>query len=746
MKKAACTFLATTILLSTGCKKEADPAPISRVKRVVRLTPMENKFIELDDGARYGMGENLYNRLVTKLQASQNFVVVVNENWKPKTANLARLTADPAEEIPFDPSDRLHFEFAPVAAADFNASVEQLTFSHGSKANRRFAGFTTEFKTPFNDGSFNIKNEYPPRSLDFVNGWFGNTLDPTGEKAETNSIAGVTAGEEGEFNLVVANVIYRRDSYFATAKVNTKLQLLAENEYKERLLDASGTGFLFALGATYQNITAEFGIARKTALKDTFDRTVDKMAAEIQNQLFKIPFRSKIEKVGSEGIILNAGRREGIQIGDVFLHNAGGKITSLKVVEVFLIGSRVEMLSGDFRSGDAVVMQEATPAAVSKVATKSSGVRSLASSSSSSISVPDNRAVQGNPVAQKETFGIVIDPPEFSDPDGNIKDALSAKKYLGFYLLWRWSQYDQEPKSDAASARGDIFAAAKARWDLQNIHVEDAWKRGLSGNGVKVAILDSGVDYNHKNLALSISRSNPGFDFMSYENRPFDDNSHGTAIAGLIGAQAVEKNQVGIAPGATILSYKVFDPFSNTTSAALYGAFEKAIADGAKIIVCAWNTKKESDALKKAVQLAEAKGVLVITAAGDRGEDIRTEANFPARYNQSNNVISVGSSDQAGNLGQITGRYSNYGAGAVDILAPGISLSVLSPRNEYIVRSGSDLAAAEVAGVAALVWERNPSANAAQVKDQILRHSQRKPALENLVTEGRLLDAGLATE
>lgn len=741
MKKAAYLLLTSTFLFSAGCKKDDIPAnPVSKAKRVIRVTPWENKFIELDDGARYGMGENLYNRLITKLEATKKFVVVVNEPWKPKSLN--QMSASAEDPPPFDPSDRLHFEFAPVAAGDFNASVDQLTFTHGSKANKRFAGFSTEFKTPFNDGSFEIKNEFPPRSVNFVNGWFGNHFDPTGDKPETNSIAGVTAGEEGEFNLVVADVIYRRDSFLASAKVNTKLQLLAENEYKERMLDASGTGFLFALGATYQNLFLEFGIARKTAFKDTFDRTVEKMVQEIQDQLFQIPFRTKIEKISeTEGIIINAGRREGIKVGDTFLHNANGKISKINIVEVFLVGSRAEKMSGDFRPGDAIVLSETS--VINKAWDNAN--KNVGALATTNNNIPDNRVPAIEPIAKFEKLGIVIGPPEFSDPDGTIGDALKAKKYLGWYLLWRWTQYDQDIKPTSV-ARGDIYAAAKASWNLQNIHVEDAWKKDLSGAGQKIAVIDSGVDYNHRNLARAIPRDNAGFDFMSYDNRPFDDNSHGTAIAGLIGAQAVEKNQVGVAPGATILSYKIFDPAGNTTSAALYGAFARAIKDGAKIIVCAWDTQKETEALAKAIELAESNGILVIAAAGDRGEDLRSIAHFPAHYNQKANLISVGSLDQAGNLGQITGRFSNFGPGAVDILAPGIDLEVLSPRNEYIRRSGTDLAAAEVAGVAALVWEKNPGANAARIKEIILNGAQRVPALAPFVSDGRILDAARATE
>lgn len=722
MKKPLALYLGALLI--------SNAAFAGTAKRVIRLAPVTDKYIELDDGARYGMGENLYNRLVTELQTSGKFEVVVAEPWKPKSSADPRVALSTNAEPGLDPSDRLHFEFAPVPAADFSASVEQLTFTHGSRGIKRYAGYGTDFKTPFNDGSFDAKNEFPARSLELVSSWFGTSFDPIGNAA-TNTIAGVETGNEGEFNLIVASAYYRRDSYLATAKVSTALRLAAEQVDRPALIDTTGTGFLFAMGGSYREITLGFGIAKRDALKQTFDQSVQKMAENIETELFAIPFRTKIERNGSEGIILNAGRREGIKVGDLFQHKANGVVSTLKVVEAFLIGSHVEVVSGgkDFQIGDIVTLNEPSIMA-------------------SAGDLPDNRevATPGDPPPATHSH-ITIDPPEFHDPDGNVSKGLNAKGLLLPYLLWRWSQYDQEiDQKMELKPQGDLFAAAQTRWNLGAIHVADAWKRGLRGKGVKVAVIDSGVDYNHKNLAQVLARDYAGFDFMSHDEKPFDDNSHGTAIAGLIGAQAVEKNQVGIAPGAQILAYKAFDPYGGTTSAALYGAFDRAIKDGAKIIVCGWDTRHESQALTQAVALAEAKGVLVVSAAGDQGEDISGRAHYPAQYSRSrNNVIAVAATDKTGALTTVRSRYSNYGKDVVDIAAPGGELEVLSPRSEYLTRTGSDLAAAHVAGVAALVWEQHPDYSAEQVKAAVLRGAAINQALSALVGGGRVLDAEGAT-
>jgi len=737
-------LLVLPALLLNACDEPVATTP-APAKRVVRLNPITTKWIELDDGSRYGMGENLYQKLAARLEQSGKFVVMLSEMEGARSMRTMAVAA-PAKTIAAEPSDRLRFDFAALPAAEFKADVEELTFSHGTRGLHRFAGFSAGFTSPYNNGLFTNQNEFSPRSLDMVSGWFGTSFDAIGQDPNS-SITGIDFGAEGEFNAIVAGANYRRDLYDASAKVRTSLYLLAEETDHPGLIQTSGTGFLFALGASYQTINGEFGVVRRTALKDTFDRSIDGLAAEIESELFALPFRTRIERNGAEGVILNAGRREGVKVGDIFLHRAAGKTAKLTVKEVFSIGSLVESETSDIRIGDVVTLDETKPAAPVASAKGSAKLSLAAVSAGDDNALPDNRDAPVLKPVETKISKIVIEAPEIHDPDGNLTKGFSAKGLLAPLYGLRYLQYDQaiDAKFKAVS-RGDTVAAAKTRWNLSSIGVPAAFGAGLSGKGITVAVIDSGVDYNHKNLGGAVPRDYAGYDFMSADARPFDDNSHGTAVAGIVAAQNAEKSQVGVAPGVRLLSYKVFDPYGQTTSAALYGAFDRAIRDGAKIILCAWDTRKESAALRDAILLAEEKGVLVITAAGDKGVDIRETAHFPARYNDHPNVITVTALDQAGKLGTVSGRYSNFGTGAVDIAAPGIALEVLSPRGEYLTRSGTDLAAAHVAGAAALLWQKHGSLNAAAVKDQLLRSARRAPSLLNQVSEGRVLDIAAAIQ
>lgn len=769
-----------------GCDdKNAGDKP--RVKRVVKIQPMEFRFIELEDGARYGMGENLYNRLVTRLQNSKEFIVIVDEDLGTSEVPEGALglfskkaTSDPE----YDPSDRLRFNFAPLPAASFSAELQGLTFSHGSKAIRNFSGFTRTYRNPWNSGDFESLNEFPPRSLDFQTSWFDNTFEPLGSE-ETGTIAGIDAGQEGEFNLIIASVYYKRDKFRASASLDTRLELFAENDVRAREIEASGKGFLFALGVTYQQLTVEFGIVKKDALKKTFDQAVDLMVEEITNTLRAIPFRTKIEEIGSEGIIISAGRREGLRVGDIFKHKTGNSVSTLRVSETFYIGSIVEVVNGssNLQPSDVVVFDKgasdnaANQAMLAELPSwkrwyVNRKYKDRIQEEMSSESLPDNRratqqfladtlpngargllgpvtanSIEGRSIIAEEKTRISFDPPEFSFAGGDAKKALNLKDSLLLpYHLYRWSLYDQEvDKEITFEPRQNILQKARLQKNMQMIHLASAWQNhfpaGGMGLGAKVAIIDTGIDYNHRNLAAAFDRNYVGFDYFGYDARPFDDNSHGTAIAGIIAAQGVRTESVGIAPDAQLLAYRVFNPYGETRSAQIYGAVEKAIFDGAQVIVLPWSTRKYSLAIEAAINFAGQANVLVVTAAGDRGEDLNEEAFYPAHYGTESHVITVANLNDAGNLSQTQGRFSNFGLGTVDIAAPGENISTLAPRNEYYARTGSDIAAAHVAGVAALLLTKNPNRSAADLKQAILNGATSVDKLRPFVGEGRVLNA-----
>ena len=767
-QKSSKKILLLLPLIWTGmiaCEVEEKSAPT--VKRTIKVKPINTVFIELGDRTRYGMGENLYNRLVTKLSNSEKYILIVEEegveskNFAIGVRGLSDFLKIKKEEKIEDPSDRLHFRFPPLPMAAFQATMEGLTYKHGSKGTTQFSGFNRSYNTPWNSGEFSSINEFPLRSLEFQRSWFGTSFNPIGSQSN-NTITGVDFGNQGEFNLILLSVRYKRERFLASAQLKTKLQLLEERTETIQDIEAHGSGYMFGLGASFASLEIDFSIAKKTALQETFDQAIELMAQSIENEINSLPIRSRVEFNNKEGIIIHAGRREGTRVGDIFIHKSNERVTRLQVSEVFYTGSIVKVISGStpISPGDIIVLDAGSSQnakALSLMSEMSFSKRSAAKrmytmkKPMSKNLAPDNSVqymhsftLNSQIQAKREAKKIYFDPPEFSLPNDDAQRAIDFKGNSPAFLANRWKQYDQDVKvGESISPPISIFHKAREQKSLQQISLADAWQDYFSQTrkGATVAIIDSGVDYNHDNLYHAFDRQYVGWDFYSYDPRPFDDNSHGTSIAGVIAARGIKEEPVGVAPNTRILSYRVFNPYGETSSAAIYGAFKKAIQDGAKIIVAAWSTQRSTKSIQAAIQLAKDNDVLVVTAAGDRGINLDVGISLPASYGTWDNVITVAALNQEGNLLQEPKVASNYGRRIVSIAAPGFTSSALAPRSEYLERKGTGIAAAHVAGVASLLLALYPEAHASDLKTAILRGAVHDTQLATRISRGRKLQA-----
>jgi subtilisin family serine protease len=243
---------------------------------------------------------------------------------------------------------------------------------------------------------------------------------------------------------------------------------------------------------------------------------------------------------------------------------------------------------------------------------------------------------------------------------------------------------------------------------------------------IKVAVIDSGVDYNHPDLAANYVG---GADFVFNDGDPMDDHGHGTHVAGTIaaamnnltGAPADEEGVAGVAPNARILAYKVCSSDGSCSDFAIQQAIAQAITDGAIVINLSLGETGFSQSLNDAVQGAWNAGLLIVAGAGNNGT---TELFYPAALN---NVISVAAFDED----HRRASFSNYGTW-VDISAPGNVIMSTYPLAAcggstvpgdigcYNWNSGTSMATPHVAGAAALVWSRNDVTTNGQVMNILL--------------------------
>jgi|GEM_PF-1408176 len=299
-------------------------------------------------------------------------------------------------------------------------------------------------------------------------------------------------------------------------------------------------------------------------------------------------------------------------------------------------------------------------------------------------------------------------------------------------------------------------------WGMAMIDAPEAWSLSTGSSNVVVAVIDTGVDYNHVDLAANLW-VNPGeiadneidndrngfvddlfgYNFLGNNGNSMDDNGHGTHVAGTIAAAA--NNSLGVAGvnwSSSIMSLKFLDGngvgyLSDAVRAINYVTLMRTQYDvNVRVINCSWGGGGYSPSMHHAIEAGNQAGILFIAAAGNSGSNNDAAPQYPANYTNSN-VISVAAVAQNGQLAS----FSSYGATTVDLAAPGVSIYSTIPGNRYAAFSGTSMAAPHVAGVAALAFAYAPDASAAQVRDAILDGAEYSSALAGKTVTGGILNA-----
>ena len=252
------------------------------------------------------------------------------------------------------------------------------------------------------------------------------------------------------------------------------------------------------------------------------------------------------------------------------------------------------------------------------------------------------------------------------------------------------------------------------QWHLTTINVLEMWQ-STQGKGIVVALLDSGVDPNHPDLLGNVL-FDQGYDFGDQDSLAYDENGHGTAMAGLMVAHCYNQEGVcGIAPNAKIIPYKINQQGSGRFFASdLASAILAAAESSATILSLSLVLDEASPVVQDALLYAKKQGKIVVAAVGNRG---RQQVDYPANLPF---VIGVGAVDQAGKRLPS----SNYGEGLL-ISAPGKNLlSTLIGGGYADWFDGSSAAAALVSGVLALIVAQQPTATIAEWIVTLLAASQ----------------------
>ncbi|MFH1536375.1 MAG: S8 family serine peptidase [Patescibacteria group bacterium] len=301
-------------------------------------------------------------------------------------------------------------------------------------------------------------------------------------------------------------------------------------------------------------------------------------------------------------------------------------------------------------------------------------------------------------------------------------------------------------------------------WGINNdegVKASAAWNKGYTGDGIKVGILDTGINYNHTDLDANmyafpgdscivngspVSCPNYGYDFVgSNDNDPQDDHWHGTHVAGIVGAENNNQDVVGVAPDVELVAIKVLNAGGSGTTVDIIEGINFARENDLDVINFSLGGYSWDQSLQTAITNSYNDGIVIVCAAGNESENMML---YPAGFEETISVGSINQTDSVVNPDEDMGTRLSYfsNIGNVDVVAPGGLIYSTYRTGSYVGASGTSMAAPHVSGLAALILEKNSNLTPLQVK-QILESTA-----VDLGVDGRdqffgsgLIDANSAT-
>jgi thermitase len=262
--------------------------------------------------------------------------------------------------------------------------------------------------------------------------------------------------------------------------------------------------------------------------------------------------------------------------------------------------------------------------------------------------------------------------------------------------------------------------ALREQYALAKVNADAAWKRaGNKGSkNVLLAVIDTGVDYRHKNLAPNTT--NNGYDFRDNDADPMDQTSaqnpgHGTHCAGIIGATGlVDGGIVGLSPEVSMMPLRFLGADGSGSLEGGIKAIDYAIEKGVQVISASWGASvplSTAKPLVEAIERAEKAGIIFVTAAANDGKNNDKTDVYPANAGTPN-MITVAAS----NSSDAKPSWSNYGKAKVHVAAPGDAIMSTVPGDKYSNMSGTSMATPLVAGLVAFLKAQDASLTGAEIR------------------------------
>ena len=274
---------------------------------------------------------------------------------------------------------------------------------------------------------------------------------------------------------------------------------------------------------------------------------------------------------------------------------------------------------------------------------------------------------------------------------------------------------------------GDVDAnSERINWAHQLLRVPSIWRKA-AGKGVKVAVLDTGVDHDHPDLKDAI------VDVADFTGDGVEDLSgHGTHCAGIIGSRLNGFGFVGVAPLCDLAVGKVLGNSGSGSYGWIADGIDWAVDIDADIISMSLGGPASDERLFKSIHSALAKGKIIVCAAGNEGSTFSNTVGYPGRYG---GVITIASHDHNGNRSGFSSR-----GGEIDFMAPGSEIFSTYKQGRYATLSGTSMATPFVAGICALVMSAKPGKikNCEDMRNELMKMAAHPGAFDPIAGYGPL--------
>ncbi|MEF2968996.1 S8 family peptidase [Paenibacillus sp. M1] len=244
-------------------------------------------------------------------------------------------------------------------------------------------------------------------------------------------------------------------------------------------------------------------------------------------------------------------------------------------------------------------------------------------------------------------------------------------------------------------------------WGVRRIGAPEAWSVS-TGNQIRIGVIDTGADFSHPDLRNSLAR---GVNLLNQMTPPYDDNGHGTHIAGTIAASGGSKGMMGVAPRSLIYPVKAFDHNGSAYVSDIILGIDWCVQNRMHIINMSFGMKNKSQALLNTIRRAYNAGIVVVASSGNDKKS--RNADYPARYPY---TISVGATGRDGKIAS----FSNYGP-RIDIYAPGEKVKSSWLGGGYREMNGTSMATSHVSGSIALLLAYRPGLSPGEIKRRLRR-------------------------